>query len=110
MKTSDLTDIALDWAVMMCKTSIAEPEVPLWLNGYNNYGLFHYSTDWGHGGPLIEMEGISLDSAQPEDWAAKSKTYQWAYGPTPLIAAMRCYVASKVGDEVEIPAELLGND
>jgi hypothetical protein len=27
-------------------------------------------------------------------------------GPTPLIAAMRCYVASKLGDEVEIPSEL----
>lgn len=26
--------------------------------------------------------------------------------PTPLIAAMRCYVASKLGDEVEIPEEL----
>jgi hypothetical protein len=29
------------------------------------------------------------------------------YGITPLIAAMRCYVASKLGDEVEIPAGLL---
>ncbi len=29
------------------------------------------------------------------------------YGPTPLIAAMRCYVASKLGDEVEVPDELL---
>lgn len=29
------------------------------------------------------------------------------YGPTPLIAAMRCYVASKLGDEIEIPLELL---
>jgi hypothetical protein len=27
-------------------------------------------------------------------------------GSTPLIAAMRCYVASKLGDEVEIPKEL----
>jgi hypothetical protein len=27
-------------------------------------------------------------------------------GPTPLIAAMRCYVASKLGDEVELPEEL----
>jgi hypothetical protein len=26
--------------------------------------------------------------------------------PTPLIAAMRCYVASKLGDTVEIPEEL----
>ncbi|MNW06473.1 hypothetical protein D3C71_2028910 [compost metagenome] len=28
-------------------------------------------------------------------------------GPTPLIAAMRCYVASRVGDEVDLPEELL---
>jgi hypothetical protein len=28
------------------------------------------------------------------------------HGPTPLIAAMRCYVASKLGDEVEVPKEL----
>ena len=28
------------------------------------------------------------------------------FGPTPLIAAMRCYVASKLGDEVEVPEEL----
>ena len=27
-------------------------------------------------------------------------------GPTPLIAAMRSYVACKLGDEVEIPEEL----
>jgi hypothetical protein len=28
-------------------------------------------------------------------------------GPTPLIAAMRCLVASKMGDNIEIPDELL---
>jgi hypothetical protein len=28
------------------------------------------------------------------------------HGPTPLIAAMRCFVASKLGDEIEIPKEL----
>ena len=28
-------------------------------------------------------------------------------GDTPLMAAMRCYVASKLGDDVEIPEELL---
>jgi hypothetical protein len=27
------------------------------------------------------------------------------YGETPLIAAMRCYVANKLGDEVEVPQE-----
>jgi hypothetical protein len=28
-------------------------------------------------------------------------------GPTPLVAAMRCYVASKMGDEVDVPEDLL---
>jgi hypothetical protein len=28
-------------------------------------------------------------------------------GPTPLVAAMRCYVASKLGDTVEIPDDLV---
>jgi hypothetical protein len=27
-------------------------------------------------------------------------------GPTPLIAAMRCYVQSRLGDEVDVPKEL----
>ena len=27
-------------------------------------------------------------------------------GPTPLVAAMRCFVVSKLGDEVEVPDEL----
>lgn len=31
------------------------------------------------------------------------------YGPTPLIAAMRCYVASKLGEEVDVPDELRGD-
>jgi hypothetical protein len=40
--------------------------------------------------------------ADDENWDANVQ-----YGPTPLIAAMRCYVASKLGDEVEVPDELL---
>jgi hypothetical protein len=68
---------------------------------------FDYTKDWQCGGPIIERSCISLDYAQQDDWAAKSPAYQWAYGTTPLIAAMRCYVASKLGEEVEIPDELL---
>jgi hypothetical protein len=30
-----------------------------------------------------------------------------SYGPTPLVAAMRCYVASQLGDEVDVPDELV---
>jgi len=31
-------------------------------------------------------------------------------GPTPLTAAMRCFVASKLGEEVNIPQELLATN
>jgi hypothetical protein len=65
----------------------------------------HPSTDWSQGGPIIERERISI-THQVGRWAAQTDDDLFAYGPTPLIAAMRCYVASKLGDEVEIPEEL----
>lgn len=64
-----------------------------------------YSTDWSQGGPIIEREGIDLMKVGVKQWRADCGPAR--YGPTPLIAAMRCYVASKLGDEVEIPSELL---
>jgi hypothetical protein len=91
MKTSELTGAALDWAVHYA------------LNGQcQGYSPYEYSTNWAQGGPIIECEGLTLD--QWDDYP------RWrsgnSYGTTPLIAAMRCYVASKLGDEVEIPEEL----
>lgn len=76
-------------------------------------GIFIYdpSTDWSYGGPIIEREKISVDRPchpHPFDWSAHSDElttksaglYSPQYGPTPLIAAMRAYVASKFGNEV----------
>lgn len=114
MKTSELTGAALDWAVARCEGR-QEPEV------VNNFAVAwytwpntHYSTDWAQGGPIIEREGIELKYLgydNPPYWGAlkfSPSKYERkaAIGPTPLIAAMRCYVASKLGDEVEIPEEL----
>ena len=50
------------------------------------------------------------------DWVARIKQSLPAnmngwfenVGPTPLIAAMRCYVTSKLGNEVEVQKELKG--
>ena len=42
-----------------------------------------------------------------EDWMAYIRHDEEYFGPTPLIAAMRCYVASVLGDEVEVPDETL---
>ena len=56
------------------------------------------SKDWSQGGPIVEREGIDLASPSPiaPEWCAmfwRSSNKQ--SGPTPLIAAMRCFVASK---------------
>lgn len=77
----------------------------------------NYSTDWAHGGPIIEREEIGIRRNAPcskgREWqaspsiTAKGAGGKWGYGPTPLIAAMRCFVASKLGEEVEVPKELL---
>jgi hypothetical protein len=88
MKTNTLTDQALDWAVSQ-------------IEGHERA----YSTDWAHGGPIIEMERIELEWSGSE-WWARIKADDDFSGPTPLVAAMRCFVASRLGDEVDIPEEL----
>ena len=73
--------------------------------------IWQPSTDWSQGGPIIERECMDIlclaggdDGWQADKYLPTEKVE--GYGPTPLIAAMRCYVASKLGDEVEIPEEL----
>lgn len=119
IKTSELKDAALDWAVAKCEGTVfkigngistGRPLLQLPHRGYKEYSP---SSDWYQGGPIIEREGLWLCKAHPTEaiWGAQ---YSWQtpcsgrewFGPTPLIAAMRCYVASKLGDEVEIPEEL----
>jgi hypothetical protein len=78
-------------------------------NLYRNGGLegFEPSTDWSQGGPIIEREVISVIEGSNGEWQAGKRPYKFCYGPTPLIAAMRCFVASKLGDEVDVPEGLL---
>jgi hypothetical protein len=113
MKTSELTGAALDWAVAKCEVvavrwSAAHEQ--LLVDGYP-YRVWQPHTNWLQGGPIIEREGIGLhfDDDDNDPWAARpylGDTWNLMLGPTPLIAAMRCYVASKLGEEVEIPEEL----
>jgi hypothetical protein len=95
MKTSDLTGVALDWAVAKCEKNWAfEPD-----------GCDSYSTDWQLGGPIIERGRIELEH-DGFQWWARIRADEDFSGPTPLVAAMRCYVASVLGDEVDVPEEL----
>lgn len=81
------------------------------IDSVEHIGPHNYSSDWAQGGPLIEREKIRLDyDDETESWLADNYNAVVAWcgcGPTPLIAAMRCYVTSKLGDEVEIPPELV---
>ena len=103
MRTSELTDAALDWAVTKCQTGH-----PLHTRGAFLVA-FKYSTDWSLAGPIIEREGVGVFKySNGPEWTARTADYPPKYfkGPTPLVAAMRCYVASKLGDDVDVPEEL----
>ena len=74
--------------------------------GDDNDWFLAFSTDWAQGGPISEREKITLEWTG-EGWNAYIRhDDEYPDGPTPLIAAMRCYVASKLGDEITIPKEL----
>ena len=120
IKTKDLTGAALDWAVAKCMGYVEQgvygtpefrdSEVHLCYCDAVLNSCYSPTTDWAQGGPIIERERISIrqwtnvpivHAYMPHDDAP------WlSDGTSPLIAAMRCYVVSKLGNEVEVPEEL----
>ena len=110
MKTSELTGHALNWAVAKCNGHVDDETIIRRLEPDDEGWCIAYSADWEQGGPIIEREGIDLIHVRQSDlsvvWDATYNEFVTASGPTPLIAAMRCFVASKLGDEVEVPEEL----
>jgi hypothetical protein len=62
------------------------------------------SSNWSHGGPIIERELIDLYADGKGAWRSTHCSDQMIVahqkGSAPLIAAMRAYVATKYGDEV----------
>ena len=124
VKTADLIGPALDWAVAIVE-GLTEENAWTTIEIFKAAragGLYWYSTDWSQGGPLVERECIGIEKHRldgPWQWAACDwhsvvvqgytclERSKYIYGPTPLIAAMRCVVAANLGDEVDIPEELL---
>jgi hypothetical protein len=100
VKTNELEGAALDWAVFHA------------VNKRFLLRSYKPSTDWAQGGPIIQKwPGIFLFPLlepqgwfQAEIWPEPQNLAARCTGPTPLIAAMRAYVASKFGEEVTLPA------
>ena len=141
IKTNELKDQALDWAVAKCegdklfRACLGRPDDwngaayragdttderwetrvqvanVAWFADYT----YNPSINWSQGGPIIERERPTL-SHSPYDHVVYGREQPWcaekrgrmSYGPTPLIAAMRCYVASVLGTEVEVPNKVTG--
>lgn len=119
LKTNELIGRALAYAVGIAKGYKVEywhtKSVAILSAGIPRGVPWNPHIDWSQGGPIIEREGINTlvhvtvndvitEWKAGKDWPMSHFPYYT--GPTPLIAAMRCYVASKLGDEVEIPEEL----
>ena len=118
IKTSELIGNALDFVV-------ASLEYPEWVaEGYlesvddlvfDDGEVYAPSTDWAQAGPIIEREGIEILKGNPLYFPKGNENGDYyeplwiagkQHGTTALIAAMRCYVASKLGDTVEVPEEV----
>ena len=119
IKTGELIDLALNWAVAYAQGRT--PTLNMCSHGMVWHGWWlatggvyermpNYSNDWAQAGPILDRERITIrqwtgmpiiHAYMPHDGAP------WGAGPTALIAAMRCFCRSKLGDEVEVPEELL---
>lgn len=129
IKASTLTGPALDWAVSKCEglevLILIDPiEVSLTtVQDHLKYGgwVFKPSTNWAQGGPIIDREFITVGPYHGTDGKAKGVFQAYigwdkelldplfqSDGPTPLIAAMRCYVSSCLGETIDVPDEICG--
>lgn len=110
-KVSEAIGPVLDWMVAKCERTLGYYVQPNERRGTTKWEVIpqtrRYSSNWSQGGPIMDREKI--DTHYDIAWfASKAGSYgDGLYGSTKLEAAMRCYVASKLGYEVEVPEELL---
>ncbi|MBK0059652.1 DUF2591 family protein [Pseudomonas sp. S44] len=123
VRVSNLAGAALDWAVAIADGFGSDPEcrTTIWrtrtdptsvsIRGAAEGFGYRPSSNWEHGGPLIDkhrgsvhsypgMVGDAGHSGGPEGAGI------WCYGPTALVAFCRGFVRYKLGEFVQVPKEL----
>jgi hypothetical protein len=113
VKVSEAIGPVLDYMVEVCEGADAQTARQYWMGlGWDPANLLEqhkpvpYSTDWQAGGPILAQEKMEFDYDEWQQIYGAFNGVHGAHGKTHLEAAMRCYVASKLGDTVEVPDEL----
>lgn len=135
VKVKDLKGVALDWAIATSEQLpvVLDPmgfrkdeprcsQAGYWiwfddcksgsclLIGHDGYSP---STKWHQGGDIIDRHNISLiapteSAPEPRQWKAELPNGKAQHvGNTALVAAMKAYVTSVLGDEINLPDLLL---
>lgn len=121
IKVSQATNVQLDFMVGTIEHSLGFEYRPRTKKCYayderKLMKVYSPTTSWAQGGEIIDREKISIVWAHFH-WCAGTGDIGEIYrsdegnhftgtGPTALVAAMHCYVASKLGEEVEVLDEL----
>ena len=114
---TELNGFQLDYAVAVCEgiQVTGDPRFSLSYEKIDHDGRPYFthwepSSNWAQGGPIIERERIAIKPLPfGKTLAYKNPCggkYQQGFpycDKSMLVAAMRCYVASKLGDSIEIP-------
>ena len=114
---------SLDWSVGLAEFGEAFYKIPDWwfddrpdgcfLPPFKETGesptvdSFYPSSDMNYGGAIFERARIAVSPILDRGgWSASLGDLTFE-GRTLLMAAMRCYVASKLGPEIDVPNRLL---
>lgn len=114
VQTAETTPNQINWLVSKCEFGVKHLRIiggAVFLKNCDDLIPCNFATDPGQAFPIIEREIDKYIRVPAVDgnWVYTAMTYSMSAGagPTFLIAAMRCYIASKLGDEVEVPKELV---
>jgi hypothetical protein len=114
VKTAETTPNQINWLVSEFEFGVKHLRInggAVFLKNCDDLIPCNYSTDPSQAYPIIDRELIGTHAYRKEsDMAWRAVSFDDSckqYGPTLLVAAMRCYVAFKLGDEVEVPEGLV---
>lgn len=118
MKTSKLSGPALNWAVSVavkhdsrCDWMLEQDGFLAWQGYERAWGnpIPDYSTDYAAGGKILDIMRPHLTATMDGGYVADTPSAM-VKGPTLLVAAMRCFVLGKLGEEIELPKGLTNEE